>query len=45
LYRLELPLDVPQNGGLRVPIRESVAQVGEIMREEVGNAPVRNQFA
>jgi hypothetical protein len=42
---LELPLDVPQDGGLGVPIRECVAQAREIAREEVGHALVRNQIA
>ena len=42
---LELPFDIPQDGGLGVPIRESVAQVGKIAREEVSHALIRDQIA
>jgi hypothetical protein len=41
---LELAFDIPQNGGLGVPIRESVAQVGEITREKPSDALIRDQI-
>jgi hypothetical protein len=42
---LEFPFDIPQDGGLGMPIRESVAQVRKVVSEKMGHALVRNQIA
>jgi len=42
---LELPFDVPQDGGLGMPIWKCIAEVGEVIRKEVGHALVRDQIA
>jgi len=45
LNRLEFALDIPQDGGLGVPIRESVAQARNVVREELRYPFIGNQIA